>query len=165
MLLSICSLLTDPNPDDPLVPEIAHIYKTDRCGCFARVFRPEGLRKAGPAHARDTRSLTPPARRSSRYTETAREWTQKFAVRGLRCDGSAPLRQTCPLARGGAACCAGCAWLTRAPRRNADVSFGGAAALLQPARLRHEFSSARFVRWAEPWPQDQGPLAPPPGWA
>ena len=88
MLLSICSLLTDPNPDDPLVPEIAHIYKTDRCGCFARVFRPEGLRKAGPAHARDTRSLTPPARRSSRYTETAREWTQKFAVRRLRCDES-----------------------------------------------------------------------------
>jgi ubiquitin-conjugating enzyme E2 D len=29
-LLSICSLLDDPNPDDPLVPEIAHIYKTDR---------------------------------------------------------------------------------------------------------------------------------------
>ena len=29
-LLSICSLLCDPNPDDPLVPEIAHIYKTDR---------------------------------------------------------------------------------------------------------------------------------------
>ena len=28
VLLSICSLLTDPNPDDPLVPEIAHIYKT-----------------------------------------------------------------------------------------------------------------------------------------
>ncbi|KAJ2237851.1 Ubiquitin-conjugating enzyme E2 4 [Coemansia sp. RSA 1722] len=30
VLLSICSILTDPNPDDPLVPEIAHIYKTDR---------------------------------------------------------------------------------------------------------------------------------------
>ncbi|KAJ4441928.1 hypothetical protein ANN_11791 [Periplaneta americana] len=29
-LLSICSLLCDPNPDDPLVPEIARIYKTDR---------------------------------------------------------------------------------------------------------------------------------------
>lgn len=29
VLLSICSMLTDPNPDDPLVPEIAHIYKTD----------------------------------------------------------------------------------------------------------------------------------------
>lgn len=23
-------MLTDPNPDDPLVPEIAHLYKTDR---------------------------------------------------------------------------------------------------------------------------------------
>lgn len=30
VLLSISSLLTDPNPDDPLVPEVAHIYKTDR---------------------------------------------------------------------------------------------------------------------------------------
>ncbi|KAK7393052.1 hypothetical protein VNO78_21503 [Psophocarpus tetragonolobus] len=30
VLLSICSLLTDPNPDDPLVPDIAHMYKTDR---------------------------------------------------------------------------------------------------------------------------------------
>ncbi|GJN35762.1 hypothetical protein PR202_gb24567 [Eleusine coracana subsp. coracana] len=30
VLLSICSLLTDPNPDDPLVPEIAHMYKVDR---------------------------------------------------------------------------------------------------------------------------------------
>ena len=30
LLLSICSLLTDPNPDDPLVPEIANLYKRDR---------------------------------------------------------------------------------------------------------------------------------------
>ncbi len=30
VLLSICSLLTDPNPDDPLVPEIAHLYKANR---------------------------------------------------------------------------------------------------------------------------------------
>eukprot|EP01091_Cochliopodium_minus_P008979 TRINITY_DN2125_c0_g1_i1.p1 TRINITY_DN2125_c0_g1~~TRINITY_DN2125_c0_g1_i1.p1 ORF type:complete len:148 (-),score=30.31 TRINITY_DN2125_c0_g1_i1:72-515(-) len=30
VLLSISSLLTDPNPDDPLVPEIAKIYKTNR---------------------------------------------------------------------------------------------------------------------------------------
>ncbi|XP_040599767.1 ubiquitin-conjugating enzyme E2 D3-like [Mesocricetus auratus] len=29
VLLSICSLLCDPNPDDPLVPEIAKIYHTD----------------------------------------------------------------------------------------------------------------------------------------
>jgi len=30
VLLSICSLLTDPNPDDPLVPEIARLYKAKR---------------------------------------------------------------------------------------------------------------------------------------
>jgi ubiquitin-protein ligase len=30
VLLSICSLLTDPNPDDPLVPDIAQLYKTDK---------------------------------------------------------------------------------------------------------------------------------------
>jgi ubiquitin-conjugating enzyme E2 D/E len=30
VLLSICSFLDDPNPYDPLVPEIAHVYKTDR---------------------------------------------------------------------------------------------------------------------------------------
>ena len=30
VLLSICSLLNDPNPDDPLVPEIAQIFKTNR---------------------------------------------------------------------------------------------------------------------------------------
>ncbi len=30
VLLSICSLLTDPNPDDPLVPEIATLYTTNR---------------------------------------------------------------------------------------------------------------------------------------
>ena len=29
VLLSISSLLTDPNPDDPLVAEIANIYKND----------------------------------------------------------------------------------------------------------------------------------------
>ncbi|KAI3831111.1 hypothetical protein MKX03_017215 [Papaver bracteatum] len=30
LLLSICSLLTDPNPDHPLVPEIAQMDKSDR---------------------------------------------------------------------------------------------------------------------------------------
>lgn len=30
VLLSICSLLADPNPDDPLVPNIARIYKENR---------------------------------------------------------------------------------------------------------------------------------------
>ncbi|KAL1566936.1 Ubiquitin-conjugating enzyme E2 11 [Salvia divinorum] len=30
LLLSICSLLIDPNPNDPLVPEIAQQYKSNR---------------------------------------------------------------------------------------------------------------------------------------
>jgi len=30
VLLSICSLLNDPNPNDPLVPEIAHQYKQNK---------------------------------------------------------------------------------------------------------------------------------------
>lgn len=30
VLLSLCSLLSDCNPDDPLVPEIANIYKTNK---------------------------------------------------------------------------------------------------------------------------------------
>ena len=30
VLLSICSLLSDPNSDDPLVPEIARVYKSNR---------------------------------------------------------------------------------------------------------------------------------------
>lgn len=63
VLLSICSLLNDPNPgmclflcgnsfadlcslDDPLVPEIARIYK----------------------------------QRREEYEETAREWTRKYAI-------------------------------------------------------------------------------------
>lgn len=29
ILISICSLLNDPNPDDPLVPDIANEYKTN----------------------------------------------------------------------------------------------------------------------------------------
>lgn len=46
VLLSILSLLTDANPKDPLVPEIADLYKRDRAA----------------------------------YDETARAWTQKFAM-------------------------------------------------------------------------------------
>ena len=30
LLLSICSLLSEPNPNDPLVPEIAELLKNDK---------------------------------------------------------------------------------------------------------------------------------------
>ena len=30
VLLSICSLMSDPNPDDPLVPEIAELLRTNK---------------------------------------------------------------------------------------------------------------------------------------
>jgi ubiquitin-conjugating enzyme E2 D/E len=30
VLLSITSLLTDANPNDPLVPEVAHVYRNNR---------------------------------------------------------------------------------------------------------------------------------------
>ena len=30
VLLSVCSLLTDPNPDDPLVPDIADLYRNNK---------------------------------------------------------------------------------------------------------------------------------------
>ena len=30
ILLSICSLIDDPNPDDPLMPDIARLYKKDK---------------------------------------------------------------------------------------------------------------------------------------
>ena len=30
LLLSICSLLSDPNPDDPLEPDVAHLYVDNR---------------------------------------------------------------------------------------------------------------------------------------
>ena len=46
LLLSICSLLTDPNPDDPLVPSIADVYINNR----------------------------------EKFKETARQWTQTYAM-------------------------------------------------------------------------------------
>ena len=30
VLLSICALMCEPNPDDPLMPEVARQFKTDR---------------------------------------------------------------------------------------------------------------------------------------
>ena len=36
VLISICSLLDDPNPDDPLVPAIADLYKRDKNEYFLK---------------------------------------------------------------------------------------------------------------------------------
>ena len=39
VLISITSLLTDPNPDDPLMPEIANLYKNDRAAYNEKALR------------------------------------------------------------------------------------------------------------------------------
>ena len=92
VLLSVCSLLTDPNPDDPLVPEIARAYKSDRkkhdATAKVRHARPrkDAARaravRAGPGPlpalrppARDARSETPPA-----PSFPSQEWTRKYAM-------------------------------------------------------------------------------------
>ena len=37
LLLSLSSLMHEPNPDDPLVPDLAHLYKTNRPAYMAKV--------------------------------------------------------------------------------------------------------------------------------
>ena len=37
LLLSISSLMHEPNPDDPLVPDLANLYKTNRPAYLAKV--------------------------------------------------------------------------------------------------------------------------------
>lgn len=46
VLLSLCSLLSDPNPDDPLVPSIAQLYKKNRAE-FNRQAREYTIKYAG----------------------------------------------------------------------------------------------------------------------
>ena len=92
VLLSVCSLLTDPNPDDPLVPEIARAYKSDRKkhddtakvrrgppppGAAARAVRagPGPRALCPPASPRCARSETPPA-----PSFLSQEWTRKYAM-------------------------------------------------------------------------------------
>ena len=58
VLLSICSMLTDPNPDDPLVPEIAHVSPPTR---------PLGLALQSPLSNEIELSL--PTDRPTRLTE------------------------------------------------------------------------------------------------
>jgi ubiquitin-conjugating enzyme E2 D/E len=45
VLLSICSLLDEPNPDDPLMPEIAQLFKTNKAE-FTRLAREHTLKYA-----------------------------------------------------------------------------------------------------------------------
>jgi ubiquitin-conjugating enzyme E2 D len=54
VLLSILSLLTDPNPDDPLVPDIAQLYKTNK-GAYEEKAREYTMLYAGdkPVDASD----------------------------------------------------------------------------------------------------------------
>ena len=45
VLLSICSLLDEPNPDDPLMPEIAQLFKSNRAE-FNRIARENTIQYA-----------------------------------------------------------------------------------------------------------------------
>lgn len=62
VLLSICSMLTDPNPDDPLVPDIAHV-----CPLDSTLF----LLSLLIFHLQLYKTDRP------RYEANAREWTRK----------------------------------------------------------------------------------------
>ena len=72
VILSICSLLTDPNPDDPLVPEIAHEYKTNR----SLYNKTAAVRETSP-HPLSCHVLTTVARALFRSRQ---DWTQKYAM-------------------------------------------------------------------------------------
>ena len=91
VLLSICSLLTDPNPDDPLVPEIARAYKSDRKKHDETAKVRRGPPPPGAAAARAVRAArpAPPSLRRRRRDARAlrrrrarcsQEWTRKYAM-------------------------------------------------------------------------------------
>ena len=61
VLLSICSLLCDANPDDPLVADIAAQYKVGSCML--------------PGHCTHG-----PQTDRKKYDQTAASWTQKYAM-------------------------------------------------------------------------------------
>ena len=96
VLLSISSLLTDPNPDDPLVPEIAHVSYGPQ--------QQQGVAPWGIAFGTDLLLLQSPCETRQwglhsvinevchtlhqqiyktdrrRYEDTAKEWTRKYAM-------------------------------------------------------------------------------------
>ncbi|CAC5373279.1 UBC4 [Mytilus edulis] len=75
VLLSICSLLCDPNPDDPLVPDIARLFKTDLLLSICSLLNdPNPDDPLVPDIARTYKTDRP------KYNEIAKEWTQKYAT-------------------------------------------------------------------------------------
>ncbi|KAJ8319057.1 hypothetical protein KUTeg_004148 [Tegillarca granosa] len=96
ILLSICSLLTDPNPDDPLVPDIARTYKMDKpryektakewtqkyaidrqlvlLSICSLLCDPNPDDPLVPEIARTFKTD------KEKYMQTAREWTRKYAT-------------------------------------------------------------------------------------
>ena len=64
VLLSICSLLTDPNPDDPLVPEIGEFSRNYVMSYSSPIYRSARVYKTD----------------REKYTKLAREWTGKYAM-------------------------------------------------------------------------------------
>ncbi|KAA8520714.1 hypothetical protein F0562_015014 [Nyssa sinensis] len=81
VLLSICSLLTDPNPDDPLVPEIAHMYKTDRA-------KYETTARSWTQKNVTAKLVSPPAKSSNRFLAEMSSKTPRV-VRIFVTDGDA----------------------------------------------------------------------------
>ena len=65
VLLSICSLLTDANPDDPLVPEIAQVI-FENCNKYYFFKQFSFLQKYKTNR--------------TEHDKFAREWTQKYAM-------------------------------------------------------------------------------------
>ncbi|CAB1325328.1 unnamed protein product [Coregonus sp. 'balchen'] len=85
VLLSICSLLCDPNPDDPLVPEIARIYKTDTeklVYCILIICEKYNflIRRREQDRCRTSERMDRKVRYALGYNRIAREWTQKYAM-------------------------------------------------------------------------------------
>ena len=70
VLLSICSLLTDPNPDDPLVPEIGESY-------LLVMLMSHNNDETSPYNMNSARVYKTDR---EKYTKLAREWTGKYAM-------------------------------------------------------------------------------------
>ncbi|EPQ15560.1 Ubiquitin-conjugating enzyme E2 D3 [Myotis brandtii] len=73
VLLGIGSLLCDPNPDDPLVPEMTWIFKTDRD-------TKKKKKKIKQTEISTTEYLRNGLRSMPKCNRISQEWTQKYAL-------------------------------------------------------------------------------------